>query len=299
MKLCAAWRTMVPWAVAAVLCAPLALSVLIFSLLIDPISELPPDLEASVELLDRGFAPSSEDAPEDANMRRGIVFATSGLACAINGSKRLPGENVELVVLSKTSASLLHFNLLIDPAIAMRPDFVIVQSSLLVATKWNSPPTAAAAARFFWRRQILAVMPRLVLSEPRGRATAFSGCRFKTRTVQEWQDHLEWWTEQMTPLVNPRRDQMRAILLRFVEAGIPVLVVTPPANKFNVAYFARVREEALSTIEPAANAAAISFLEPTRLWPNEEFFDPTHIDPNQAEAYREWLSAAIVAALGD
>ena len=99
MRLPAAWRPMVPWAVAAVLCAPLALSLLVFSLLVEPGAELPPELAGYAELLDRHFAPPPEDAPEDENLRRGVVFATSGLACAITGAKRLPGERVDLVAL--------------------------------------------------------------------------------------------------------------------------------------------------------------------------------------------------------
>ena len=101
------------------------------------------------------------------------------------------------------------------------------------------------------------------------------------------------------PLVDRRHDQTRAFLLRFAEAGIPVLVVTPPVNEFTEAYHARVNEEARSTVGPAAGAGAISFLEPSSIWPKEQFTDPNHIYPSQNQSYRAWLSAAVVTALED
>lgn len=302
MRLPAAWRPMVAWAVAAVLCAPLVLSLLMFSLLMDPSSVLPAELQEYAELLDRGFAPAPEDAPEDANMRRGVVFATSGLACATNGPKRLPGERLEIIVVSKISASLLQFGLLIDRAIAARPDFVVVQSALLVSTVWNAPPNAADAARYFWRHQVLALMPGLIPldpRDPRGRGATFRQCPAKTLPVEQWQDNLKWLTGQIMPFENHQRDQTRTILLRLAEAGIPVLIVTPPASGMSEAYHARVNEEARSTLGPVAGAAAVSFLEPPTLWPSEQFIDPVHIKPDRAESYRAWLAAAILAALGD
>ena len=104
---------------------------------------------------------------------------------------------------------------------------------------------------------------------------------------------------RIIPLADGQRDEIRAILLRFAEAGIPVLVVTPPSNVFTEAYHARMKEEARSTVGPAEDATAISFLEPSKLWPSDQFIDPVHMDPNRTESYRAWLSAAILAALGD
>jgi hypothetical protein len=290
---------MIPWAVAAVLCAPLALSMLVFVLLMKPDIVLSDGMEKYIELFDRDFAPQPQDAPGDAGVNRGIVFATSSLARAIDGPKRLPGEGIELVLVPKTSASLLHFSLLIGPAIAARPDFVIVQSTLLVPTKWNAPPTAREATRFFWRRQVLALMPRFARSQARESVTPFLQRPPKVVPVEQWRDNLEQLTGKILPRDHGRREQMRAILLRFAEAGIPVLVVAPPSNEFSEAYFARVSEQARSTVGPAAGAAAIVFLEPSGLWPNEQFFDPLHMYPDHNESYRAWLSAAIAAALGD
>lgn len=290
---------MVPWAVAAVLCAPLALSLLVFSLLVDPGVVLPPERGGYVEFPDRDHAPPPEDAPEDAKVLRGVVFAASGLAYAITGPKRLPGKRVELVVLSKGIANLLHFSLLIDPVIVARPDFVIVQSTLLVATTRNTPPNATGAARFFWRHRVLAWMPRLARSDPHGRVMPLSRRHPKALPMEQWQDYVKRLAGKIMPLVDRRRDRTRAILHRFAEVGIPVLVVTPPGNEFTEVYHARVSEEARSTVDPATGAAAIFFLEPSRLWPNEQFADPLHIDRSQAESYRAWLSAAILATLGN
>ncbi|MCH8953083.1 MAG: hypothetical protein IID49_13305 [Proteobacteria bacterium] len=299
MRLPAAWRPLIAWAVAAVLCAPLALSMLFFHLLMDPNVALTVEQEEYLESLDRGFAAQPEDAPADANMRRGVVFATSGLACAITGPMRLPGERVEIMALSTNAASLLHFGVLIGPAIAARPDFVVVQSALLVPAEWNILPSAAAAARYFWRGQVLAMMPVLVRSDPPPGVTPVSWCPAKTMPLEQWQDALKSLAGQIMPFANRRRDRTRALLHRFAEAGIPVLVVTPPVNEFSEAYHARVNQEARSTMGPVAGAAAVSFLEPPTLWSGEQFIDPVHIKPDQAEPYRAWLSAAILTALGD
>ncbi len=91
---------------------------------------------------------------------------------------------------------------------------------------------------------------------------------------------------------------MRALLHRFTEAGIPVLIASAPANEFTEPYFAMVNDEARSIVGPTADPAGVIFLEPARLWPNGQFANALHLDPNQAESYRAWLTTAIVAALG-
>jgi hypothetical protein len=117
--------------------------------------------------------------------------------------------------------------------------------------------------------------------------------------IGRWHDSMKRLTGKILPLEDRRRDQTRAILHRFAEAGIPVLVVTPPANESSEAYYARISREARSTVGPVAARSAVFFLEPSRLWPDEQFTDPVHMDPNQTGSYRAWLSAAILAALGD
>lgn len=302
MRLPTAWRPMVAWAVAAVLCAPLALSLLVFG----PLAEqdaATAGMDAYVELLERDFAPP----PEDAEVRRGLVFAMSGLNCATVGPKRLPGGRIDLTVVTRPAASLLDFRLLIDPVIAARPDFVIVQSTMLVVAPRSALWNAAKGARSFWRRFFHTSMQLLVIEGLLGREdtwapepeTPFRCGRPRTWPMKESQDALGWLTYRMMPPVDRRRDQMRAILLRFAEAGIPVLIVTPPVNGFAEAYYARVNEEARSTVGPAAGTAAIFFLEPSRLWPDEQFLDLMHIDPSRNESYRAWLSAAIAAAVGN
>jgi hypothetical protein len=92
---------------------------------------------------------------------------------------------------------------------------------------------------------------------------------------------------------------MREILLRFAEASIPVLVVSPPANEFTEAYYVRVSKEARKTVGPAASTAGIFFLESLQLWPKKQFSDPLHLHPSNNESYRAWLSEAIVAILGN
>lgn len=303
MRLPTAWRPMVPWAVAAVLCAPLALSLLVFSRPVEP-GAATPEMDKNVELLDHDFALP----PKDAKVRRGVVFAISGLACAITGPRRLSGEPIDLTVLMKSAASLLDFRPLIDPTIAVRPDFVIVQSTMLVLAQKIVRPNAAKAARSFWRRQVLSLMPRLVPDDPARRKNTqelkrqalFSRCRARTKKPREqWRDYLVGVAARIMSPGDHRRDQVRAILLRFAEVGIPVLVVTPPFNKFSEAYYARVSAEVRSTVGPTAGAAEIFFLEPPKLWPNEQFIDALHIDSDQAGSYHAWLSAAIVAALGN
>lgn len=299
-----AWRPMLPWAVAAVLCAPLALSLLVFGwpvVLVDARSEP----NKHLALLEQDFALPREDA----KLRRGVVFAISGLACAIAGPKRLPGESIDLTLLVKPAASLLEFDRLIGPAIAARPDFVIVQSTMLLLSPKKNIfwPNGKKIARAFWRRQILSLMPGLVadipvqrqITQAPRRETLVSQCGARTKTPRaQWRDDLTRVTARFVSPEDRRRHQVRAMLRRFALAGVPVLVVTPPVNKVSAAYFARVSAELQPIVGPTPGGAGVFFLEPPRLLPDEQFSDALHIYPDQADSYRAWLSAAIVATLG-
>ena len=187
--------------------------------------------------------------PEDDNVRRGVVFAASGMRCATSGPKRLPGANIDLTVLAGPRASLLDLHPLVGPTIAARPSFVVVHSSILALAPRSPVKKAFTVARTFWDRQAGVFIQSFVRDDLSGRDDTRASkrlvpvfpCLPNAVPVGLWRDQTGQAIRKRA-LAGRQRAKMRALLHRFTEAGIPVLIASAPANEFTEPYFAMVND---------------------------------------------------------
>jgi len=86
-------------------------------------------------------------------------------------------------------------------------------------------------------------------------------------------------------------------LSNFSEAGIPVIIASPPGNEFTTRYRHEVFQNAGALVFQKGPVSGVSLHRQSTLTPIAKFGDPMHLWPSANHAYRAWLNDEIVRVL--
>jgi hypothetical protein len=232
----------------------------------------------------------------------GVMLAMSGGNCATVGPIQLTADGVHLYVAFYLDATAGTFDGLMDLLVEGRPDFLIVQDTVLVLDRplrrYEQLSNKYEEARSYWSGQLLGLAQKLGVGFANFEANEESWrCPAISKQKMMWEDAVQATIRRIDSYSQQRRTVSVDLLDTFSAANIPVLIASPPANSYTFGYGLAVHEAAGEFIDEGSVNGTVSLHRQASLTPTAQFNDPMHLSPNASQAYREWLNNEIVQVL--
>jgi len=240
------------------------------------------------------------DPPDRRDQMREVMLVASGGLCAAAGDRQLPEGGPELLVLGFPSATFDDFYPLVEQLAAKRPDFIVIQSSVLTQSArmhrqvsypfYREYPPFAGMVVFRIRQALIWNAPKTYPD-----VTPSRYCSGEPTPASEWKP-LEAAVANATEgqFEGPARGRVFRAFDILVNAGIPIMIVGAPRYDASAAYGESLMTRSRSLIAAAPHPlTGVTFHVFPKLLPKALFQDPLHVSPFVRPRYRAWLSAEI------
>jgi len=232
----------------------------------------------------------------------GVMLAMSGGNCATVGPIQLMADGVHLYVAFYPDATAETFDGLTDLLVAGRPDFLVVQDTVLVLDRplrrFEQISDKYEEARSYWSGQLIGLARKLGGGIAGVNANDESWrCPAISKQEMTWEDAVQATMRRIDSYSQQRRSESVALLDVFSAADIPLLIVSPPSNSYTTGYGLAVHLAASELIDERLATSAVSLHRQPALMPIAQFNDPMHLSPSASKAYREWLNSEIMQVL--
>jgi len=274
------------WLVALVCLLPLPIPIL-FSSQITGLSPGPGDVETL-----RSYFPESRLSSN----WRGVMLTMSGGLCATEGRVPLVPGGIDLVVLYSPSAALEDFEPLLDALEEARPDFLVIQDTILFREPVFDPKELYFDARRRWRALLFGAMERWTGGR-QGGPQPLSRCRPDVMPRDRWASTLEKVQPSSGP-INVSRVRAAERILKRLASVAPILIVAPPYSTESESYREAVAATARGIVASARVGGEITWHAPREPVPASAFADPLHLLPRFNGPYRRWLNDEISQVMG-
>lgn len=234
------------------------------------------------------------------NRSRGVMLAMSGGSCATVGPHMLSANGAEMHVVFYPEASPESFHGLIEVLVDGKPDFVVIQDTVLVRSQSSRAATALLSynsARSYWRGQF-AGLARKLNGHEFGLADSDNWrCPWPSQPQSSWPELVNRYVEQISPYSEARNVQVVEFIRRLSAIETPVVIVAPPANKFTSKYRRQVFQAASAMADASPPLPNVSFHRQPQLMPTELFINPFHLSRESSQSYRTWLNNVVTGVL--
>lgn len=258
-------------------------------------------LAANEELYRRELGEFLGAPRHDDSEMRGVMLAMSGGGCAAIGPRRLADDGVDLYMVVYNEATVMQFRGLVDDIVSGRPEFVVIQDTVLIQTKPGDPiRDRYREARSYWRSLV-----RRGFAAQNGNRNGDAGgvgnwqCTGWPEARSQWAGKVRSRTDRLLAHPLKQHEAIAEFVGSFSDAGIPVMVVSPPANSYSSDYTSRVHDAARTLLSGEPPITGVSLHRQASLMPDELFPDPFHLSPEKNQPYRDWLNEEIIRVLGE
>ena len=280
------------WLIALVIASPIILPLLL------PSTKLQPVRAANETHYRRDLVEflSSPGAGDD--RPRGVMLAMSGGGCAAVGPSVLAANGVEMYLTVYNDATLAHFRGLLDVLVQSKPDFIVIQDTVLVLEKRSDwLRDGYLRARTFWREKLRGVMQQTGARQLNDQEINDWRCAGWPKDRATWTSYVEEQMVRILPNSEERRTHVANFIDVFADSNIPVIIAGPPMNPYTIDYSAKMHAAARQLVDSERRKHAVSFHRQIRPMPAAHFPDPFHLSPDKNQPYRDWLDSVIKRAL--
>ena len=234
--------------------------------------------------------------PAPPHTRRGVLLGTSGGFCIFGLEPATPDDSVQVLTIATLGQGLQVHYPYIDQILAQRPDFILIQSPVLLIV--TGPPPLYEIARRHLRKGLLGPAietPGVYWARPDSTPPA---CRTYAGP-ETWNAEIVSETGKVThDRSDPATEWAESAMASLVGSGIPVFLFNQPRNEYSAPYHDVVDREVDEMLAAMGTAGRrVTTLRYPEILPMALFYDPFHLVPAGAALYRRRLLADVIASL--
>ncbi len=284
-----AWRVtpLRAWVIALILVLPMLAPLLMPSMLPQPVESLYlSDDYYRQELIEYLQTPRAER-----KRPIGVMLTMSGGSCATVGPLRLAPEGVEMYVIYYPGATLSDFHWVTDTMVQGKLDFIVIQDTVLSFSR-SLVYQLYLRSRQYWRKLLYSI-----IGLQDSKVGELTRCGVKTMPLKAWSGSVSRSIARIDPYSVRRREYVELFLSRFTDKKIPIMIASPPHNRFTAHYRSLVFDLASELVARGSALSGVSQHRQSEPTPTAQFRDPNHLSPKWSGAYRSWLSTEIERTL--